>query len=550
MKGNSFISNHFKLIGILSLVVSVHFLIALRFFGIWFLIDDFVPISTVLIYSPMEILFSRDAYALFNRWFFTPLLPISFKLDWYLFKLNPWGYHLHNYFLILANALVIYKITRLYLPPRYCLLAAIFFLFSVPAFINIANSSLRHYSWGCLFIFLGFYLYKRFEEKGSKKLLLFSIICYFIATLFKSVFILFPLAILALSQLDLHKRFKVFVLYTVIFLLYFLWRIHILGGLGGYTFIPTPDLLHAISTLFLNIPYIIGKTIWRIPFFTYFIFLGLIIIKPRLGIILFFLTLLSATPFIFTKPSETYSFTGKFILISAMVAIAMAFLVYYLAIKIKESFRPYFCYLICSLILILQVTNLPGAFREAYASSQFIKNTCHKLLEQDVKVLYDPYAWVYNYFYLVRSLQGEKLSLIGIGTLDRNDLYLDLYLYQRYINSLSDSEFIFIAAKGKIFRYIELKKEVEALQEKETLSRPVIALKNKANLLSGRIMDKRVNGHFKAYLFSPLTERNILFWSIPIRRKAFSCPIRKGEIILFLFVSSDGRFSPPLIFKN
>jgi len=190
-------------------VLFFYFLTALPFFGIWFLPDDFVSIYGSM-QNPLKLLFSRENYALFNRWFFTPLLPISFKLDWHLFKLNPIGYHFHNYLVILMNAIVIYKIARFYLPGFYSLLSSLFFLFSIPAFVNIGALSWRHYIWGCLFTLLSFYLYKRFEQTNIRKFLISSIMCYLIAILFKSAFAPLPLAFFLLSKLRPSKRIKIF----------------------------------------------------------------------------------------------------------------------------------------------------------------------------------------------------------------------------------------------------------------------------------------------------------------------------------------------------
>lgn len=150
-----------------------HFLLCLPLLNVWFTGDTFVALSTIFSYSPVEILFFRDAYALFNRYFFTPLMPISF-LDGYLFGLNPIGYHLHNYLALFLTALIIYKIARIYLPSSYAFLSALFFLFSTPVFFDIACLVRKHYNWGCFFVFFSFYLFKYFEKESEKRFLALS----------------------------------------------------------------------------------------------------------------------------------------------------------------------------------------------------------------------------------------------------------------------------------------------------------------------------------------------------------------------------------------
>lgn len=539
-----------KLIYLLGLVLPLHFLTALPFFGIWFLPDDFVSIYGSM-QNPLKLLFSRETYALFNRWFFTPLLPISFKLDWHLFRLNPIGYHFHNYLVILMSALVIYKIARFYLPSFYAFLSSIFFLFSIPAFMNVGALSWRHYIWGCLFTLLGFYLYKCFEQTNIKKFLVYSITSYFIAILFKSAFAPLPLAIFLLSELRPYKRLKIFSIYMSVFLFYLAWRFYILGGLGGYFFIPSLTVLDAILAVLFKIPYTISKNIWGIPFFIYFISIGLCLLRLKLGITIFFLSLISISPFIFTSIGKSYSFAAKFMVLCTVMSLALSFFIYHITTKLRKDLQNYVCPLMCVLILTSQLINLPRAFSELNTPAKFIKSTCYKSLNQHIKVLYDPYVWIYNYFYLVQSqLLKEKLSLIGIGTIDRDALPLDLYLYQKYIDSLSESDVIFIPSQSKVLKYRNLKGILKTMEQKQILKKPDIRLNSQSNILKAKIVGTKANGFFKAYFFSRLGEQNIMFYGIPINRKSFSCPIRRGEAVLFLYISSDGKFSEPLLFKE
>ena len=533
----------------IGLALFFHLLVALPFFGIWFLLDDFICMYGSM-QNPLKLLFSRETYALFNRWFFTPLLPLSFKLDWHLFRLNPFGYHIHNYLIILINSLILYKIARFYLPGFYSLLSSIFFLFSIPAFVNIGALSWRHYIWGCLFTLLSFYLYKRFEQTNIGKFLISSIMCYFVAILFKSAFATLPLAVFLLSKLRPSKRIKILGIYMCVFLFYLIWRIHILGGIGGYFFIPSPTVSGSIFTILFKIPYTISKTIWGVPFFIYLIPIALFIVRKRLGIAIFFLVLISISPFIFTRADESYIFAAKFILTSAIVALALALLTYYL-IKVREGLKNYICLLMCILILTLQMINLPRAFSELNLLSQSIKSTCSILSSQKIKVIYDPYVWIYNYFYLVKGRPYKRRSkLIGIGALDKGDLPLDLYLYQKYVGCLSNADAILIPSKGEILKYMSLKRAINEKGKEQTLEAPKIILNCKSNLLKAKILDKASMGSLRLYLLSQLGEGNIMFYSVPINKKSFSFPIRKGEVLFFFFVSCDGRFSKPLIFRN
>jgi hypothetical protein len=201
--------------------------------------------------------------------------------------------------------------------------------------------------------------------------------------------------------------------------------------------------------------------------------------------------------------------------------------------------------------LILQIIDLPKAFSELNTQARSIKNTCHRLSNQQIEIVYDHYVWIYNYFYLVKSQFFKKeLNLVGIGTLTRDNLALDLYLYQKYICLPSEEDTIFIPSQGKVLKYKHLKKMLETMDQKQILKKPDIRLNTTSHILKVKIVDKRTDGVFKIYFFSRLGKQNVMFYGMPIQKKSFSCPIRKGEQILFLFISPDGKFSAPLVFRK
>lgn len=263
------------------------------------------------------------------------------------------------------------------------------------------------------------------------------------------------------------------------------------------------------------------------------------------------MSLLSISPFIFTTVDNSYGFAPRFILLSAIISIAISFLIYYISRKIKNDLKNYVVSFMCALILVLQVMDLPKAFSELNIQGKFVKNTCQRLSNQKFKIVYDRYVWIYNYFYLVKNQFFKKeLNLVGIGTLTRDNLALDLYLYQKYICSLSEEDNIFIPSQGKVLKYRDLRKMLGTLERKQMLKKPDIRLNIKSHILKATIVDKRTDGMFKAYFFSRLGEKNIIFYGIPINKKSFSCPIRKGEQILFLFISPGKKFSVPLVFRG
>jgi tetratricopeptide (TPR) repeat protein len=195
-------------------------------------------------------IFSKDVWA-FNPGtagmvsnYYRPLMYVTFMLNYQLFGLKPWGFHLVNIlFHCGASVLVFLIIRRLlseqrvpksasYLSPPF--IAAVLFA-SHPIHTEAVTwiSGLPDVAF-TFFYLLAFYLYVRSETVLSGNYL-FSIGCFAVATLFKEPALTLPVVLLAYDYLCRKKRtsftdsVKRYIPYLLIGAGYLALRIHALG---------------------------------------------------------------------------------------------------------------------------------------------------------------------------------------------------------------------------------------------------------------------------------------------------------------------------------
>ena len=124
---------------------------------------------------------------------YRPLVSLSFMADFYLWRLNPWGYHLTNTSLHAANSLLSYFLMRAYVSPTTALIGSVLF-----AVHPIHTEAVTHISGRAdllmsFFILSGVLLFVRSERYGSVFLYLLSLPLFFLALLSKETAMIFPL---------------------------------------------------------------------------------------------------------------------------------------------------------------------------------------------------------------------------------------------------------------------------------------------------------------------------------------------------------------------
>ena len=153
------------------------FLLSYKFFNLWFQPDD-----TSSMYAAtkdiLKLFFDRDTYLTTYKFFYTPLLPVAFKVDLTLFGLNPTGYHVTNLIAAFLCGIIGYKLNRLFMPRFESWAGTYLFLLSYPVITIVGWLSMTHYLWGTFFVLSSFYLFKKAEPRNLPSFLL-SYFCYY-----------------------------------------------------------------------------------------------------------------------------------------------------------------------------------------------------------------------------------------------------------------------------------------------------------------------------------------------------------------------------------
>jgi len=201
---------------------------------VYYCSDDMQFIWLSATKTAVQLLFSPVHYRALSGANFTPLLGLSFKLDWTLFRMEPFGYNLHNLTAVLLAAGALFLLLREYSGRLSALAGSLLFVMS-PVTVSVFEwSSTRHYTEGLFFALLSVFFFLRSQRSG--RISFASPALYLVAALFKEVYVVLPLVVLLLSRGNVLLRLRSSFHLWIALLIYMGWRFWMLEGMGGYPF--------------------------------------------------------------------------------------------------------------------------------------------------------------------------------------------------------------------------------------------------------------------------------------------------------------------------
>jgi hypothetical protein len=217
----------------------------------WFFIDDLQWIWSSSNARWKEIFFAPEVMRGMAP-FFTPMLAVSFKIDWSLFGIDSMGYAVHSLTSLVAAAVALYLFIRLYATRDIALTGVFFFLLNPSTIAVTSWFSARHYLEGLFFSLLSLYFFVKADRKG--KISFASGILYLLASLEKELYVVLPAVAVLVSEKNLSRRLKNTVPLGLGLIIYALWRYAVIRGMGGYTMMQSinlkPAFLHQIIKLY------------------------------------------------------------------------------------------------------------------------------------------------------------------------------------------------------------------------------------------------------------------------------------------------------------
>lgn len=203
-------------------------------------------LQQAILYSPLEYFFDPYAYRHISRFNLTPLITLSYHLDYWLAGINPLFSHLHNLLsagLMLAlGYLFLLRIGISRLSALLCMLA-----FLVMPSFNTAAVALntRHYTEGMIFSLLSVLAMLQYYASPHKALPWLSALCYLLACSAKEIFAPLPMLLFFATPGGLLPKARSIVPHAIAALLYLCWRIYMLGG--------TPEVYQKNADMTLHI---------------------------------------------------------------------------------------------------------------------------------------------------------------------------------------------------------------------------------------------------------------------------------------------------------
>lgn len=256
--------------------------------------DALTLIETSRIQSPADIvriftepIMSHTTFESLAK-YYRPIAVLSYSIDYFIWKLNPVGYHLTNLIIHIIVTLsvffLIYTLTSRYLSAW---LAAIIFAIH-PIHIEVIPAiARRQETMATLFTLLAFLFFLKYLRSISHKMFLLSLsaFSYFLALGSKEAGILFlPLIFIYLMIFAQEKNLivqfiqitKKCIPFIILTSIYLICRIYIIGGIGGYSRIsiessnPSMVIQSAVKiiamyivNLFYSIDFLISKLLFN-----------------------------------------------------------------------------------------------------------------------------------------------------------------------------------------------------------------------------------------------------------------------------------------------
>lgn len=218
---------------------AIVFLLVVIFFYLpaisgYFSADDISWIWFAATKSAGEMFCSPLDYRAISSNNFTPMLGLSFKIDWRLFGMDPEGYFVHTMLATLAAGLALFLFTSLYSDKLTALAGFNLFLLN-PIVLSVTGwNATRHYIEGLFFALLALYFFVR-KDSAGKVSFASSVFCL-LSLLCKEVYAVLPFLALLISRGDIKGRIFRILPMAVSLFVYTIWRLWMLGGVGGYPF--------------------------------------------------------------------------------------------------------------------------------------------------------------------------------------------------------------------------------------------------------------------------------------------------------------------------
>lgn len=201
--------------------------------------------------------------------YYRPVVSTTYALDYSMWGLNPYGFHLTNIIINTISSLLLFSILyRLFIDYKYGLLASLVssLLFAVHPVHTEAVSwiSGRTDSLVTLSFFASFLFYILYREENTNKYFIYSLIFYTFGLLTKEMIVTFPLIIILFDFLwkrktlkEILTNWKIYLVYILLTIIYIIIRYIVLKDIverTKYNYFYGKDTITIFATMLKTIP--------------------------------------------------------------------------------------------------------------------------------------------------------------------------------------------------------------------------------------------------------------------------------------------------------
>lgn len=201
--------------------------------------------------------------------YYRPVVSTTYTLDYGLWNLNPFGFHLTNNIINIIASLFLFAIlSKLFRKYKYGLLAS---LISTLIFAShpvhteaVSWISGRTDSLVTLFFFATFYFYILYTEENENKYIVISLVFYTLGLLSKEMIVTLPLIIILFDFLwrkktlrevvENWKSYSVFILLTIVYLILRYFILKDIVERAKYNYFYGKDIITIFATMLKTIP--------------------------------------------------------------------------------------------------------------------------------------------------------------------------------------------------------------------------------------------------------------------------------------------------------
>ena len=188
-----------------SLITVLPVLIYLNSLGNTFVYDDYLTITNnhfIREWRYLSALFNQKYFAVSNELTYRPVVTLSYFVDYAIWQLRPWGYHLTNLIIHTLNVYLVYFTAYLLFKNRITAFISCL-LFSIhPIFSEAINAvSYREDLLSASFLLVAFILFIKYNESTNRRYFItwyaLSLLTYLLAMLSKETAFVLPFLILS-----------------------------------------------------------------------------------------------------------------------------------------------------------------------------------------------------------------------------------------------------------------------------------------------------------------------------------------------------------------